>query len=80
MLTTKVDNFPGFPDGIEGPDLMANMRKQAENLGAEIINKSVTKVDFSKTPFEIFVGEEKYLTKAVVIATGAQNVWLGVPG
>ena len=80
MLTTKVDNFPGFPDGIEGPELMANMRKQAENLGAEIINKSVTKVDFSKTPFEIFVGEEKYLTKAVVIATGAQNVWLGVPG
>lgn len=80
MLTTRVDNFPGFPDGIDGPLLMANMRKQAENLGAEIINKSVTKVDFSKTPFEIFVGEEKYLAKSVVIATGAQNVWLGVPG
>ncbi len=80
MLTTKVDNFPGFPDGIDGPELMNNMREQAENLGAEIINKSATKVDFSKTPFEVFVGEEKYLAKAVVIATGAQNVWLGIPG
>ena len=80
MLTTKVDNFPGFPDGIDGPELMNNMRKQAERFGAEIINKSVTKVDFTKTPFEVFVGEEKYLAKAVVIATGAQNVWLGIPG
>ena len=80
MLTTKVDNFPGFPDGIDGPILMSNMRKQAENLGAEIINKSVTKVDFSKTPLEVFVWEEKYLAKTVVIATGAQNVWLQVPG
>ncbi|MDP2860351.1 MAG: thioredoxin-disulfide reductase [bacterium] len=80
MLTTKVDNFPGFPDGIDGPELMNNMRKQAENLGAEIINKSVTKVDFSKTPFEVFAGEDKYLAKTVVVATGAQNVWLGVPG
>ena len=80
MLTTKVDNFPGFPDGIPGPDLMANMRKQAERFGASILNKSVTNVDFTKTPFEIFVGEEKYFAKTVVIATGAQNVWLGVPG
>ncbi len=80
MLTTKVDNFPGFPDGIEGPELMNNMRKQAKRFGSEIINKSVTKVDFAKTPFEVFVGEEKYLAKTVVIATGAQNVWLGVPG
>lgn len=80
MLTTKVDNFPGFPDGIEGPDLMANMRKQAERFGATILNKSVTNVDFTKTPFEIFVKDEKYLTKTVVIATGAQTTWLGVPG
>ncbi len=80
MLTTKVDNFPGFPDGIDGPELMNNMRKQAERFGAEIINKAVTKVDFAKTPFEVFVGEKKYLAKAVVIATGAQNVWLEVPG
>ena len=80
MLTTKVDNFPGFPDGIEGPQLMANMRKQAERFGAGILNKLATNVDFTKTPFEIFAGSEKYLAKTVVIATGAQNVWLGVPG
>lgn len=80
MLTTKVDNFPGFPDGIEGPDLMVNMRKQTERFGASILNKSVTNVDFTKTPFEIFVKDEKYLAKTVVVATGAQTTWLGVPG
>ena len=80
MLTTKIDNFPGFPDGIEGPELMANMRKQAERFGSTILNKSATNVDFTKTPFEIFVGEEKYLAKTVVVATGAQTTWLGVPG
>jgi thioredoxin reductase (NADPH) len=80
MLTTKVDNFPGFPDGIDGPDLMNNMRKQAERFGATVLNKSVSKVDFTKTPFEVFVGQEKYLGKSIVIATGAQNVWLQVPG
>lgn len=80
MLTSKVDNFPGFPDGIDGPELMMKMRKQTERFGAEIINKSVTNVDFTKTPFEIFVGPGKYLAKTVVIATGAQNAWLGVPG
>ena len=80
MLTTRVDNFPGFPEGIDGPVLMANMRKQAERFGAEIINKSATGVNFTKTPLEVFVNEEKYLARTVVIATGAQNVWLGIPG
>ncbi len=80
MLTTKVDNFPGFPDGIGGPDLMVNMRKQAERFGTEILNKTVTNVNFTKTPFEIFVKDEKYLAKTVVVATGAQTIWLGVPG
>lgn len=80
MLTTKVDNFPGYPDGIEGPLLMANMRKQAERFGASILNKSVTNVDFTKSPFKIFVKDEKYLTKCVVVATGAQTTWLGIPG
>ena len=80
MLTAEVDNFPGFPDGIDGPDLMTKMRKQAERFGATILDKSATSVDFTKTPFEIFAGSEKYLAKTVVIATGAQNVWLGVPG
>ncbi len=80
MLTTKVDNFPGFPDGIGGSDLMVNMRKQAERFGTEILNKTVTNVNFTKTPFEIFVKDEKYLAKTVVVATGAQTIWLGVPG
>lgn len=80
MLTTKVDNFPGFPDGIPGPDLMANMRRQAERFGATILNRSVTNVDFTKSPFEILAGSEKYLAKTVVVATGAETTWLGVPG
>jgi len=80
MLTTKVDNFPGFPEGIEGPDLMANMRKQAERFGATILDKTATNVDFTKNPKEIFVKNEKYLAKSVVVATGAQTTWLGIPG
>jgi thioredoxin reductase (NADPH) len=80
MNTTSVDNFPGFPEGIQGPDLMVNMRKQAGRFGTEILEEEVTKVDFSQKPFEIYVGEEKYLGKAVIIATGAETLWLGVPG
>jgi thioredoxin reductase (NADPH) len=80
MNTTSVDNFPGFPGGIQGPDLMMNMRKQAERFGSEVIEKNATKVDFAKKPFEVYVAEEKFLGKAVVIATGAETLWLGVPG
>ncbi len=80
MDTTSVDNFPGFPEGIQGPDLMANMRKQAERFGTEILEKNVTKVNFIQKPFEVYVGEEKYLGKAVILATGAETLWLGVPG
>ena len=78
--TTSVDNFPGFPEGIQGPDLMANMRKQAERFGTEVLEKRVEKVDFAKKPFEVFATGEKYLGKAVIIATGAETLWLGVPG
>lgn len=80
MLTTEVDNFPGFPEGIKGPDLMINMRKQAERFGAEFLEKNVDAVRFNITPFEIVVGGPKYLTRSVIIATGAQIQWLGVPG
>ncbi|QQG47539.1 MAG: thioredoxin-disulfide reductase [Candidatus Woesebacteria bacterium] len=79
MLTTTVDNFPGFPEGIMGPDLMGLMRRQAERFGASFIEKAVTKVDFSKKPFEI-VSENKYLSRSVIIATGAQTLWLNAPG
>ena len=80
MLTTEVDNYPGFPGGIEGPDLMQKMRKQSERFGAEFIEKNVDAVDFSYEYFVLIVGETKYLAKSVIIATGAETKWLGVPG
>ncbi len=80
MLTSLVENFPGFPEGIQGPDLMANMRKQAEHHGAEIIDVNFTKGDFTKQPFTITAGEKEYESKAVIIASGADARWLGVPG
>jgi len=78
--TTEVDNFPGFENGIQGPELMLNMRKQAMRLGVEFIDSDVTSVDFSKEPFSISAGENVYLAKAVILATGALALWLNVPG
>jgi len=80
MLTTLVENFPGFPDGIQGPDLMASMRKQAEKFGAEFVDDDFTAADFSSKPFKISVGDKTYKSKSVIIATGADTKWLGVPG
>ena len=80
MLTTEVENFPGFPDGIQGPDLMANMRKQAERFGAEFIDDDFTSADFSTKPFKVSVGDKIYEAKSVIIATGADTKWLGVKG
>jgi thioredoxin reductase (NADPH) len=80
MLTSEVDNFPGFPDGILGPELMESMKKQTLRFGAEFIQDNVTSVDFSKKPFELFVGENKIQSKSVIIATGAETKWLEVKG
>jgi thioredoxin reductase (NADPH) len=80
MLTTLVENFPGFPDGILGPELMMNMRAQAEKFGTEIIDKDVTKVDFSQRPFKIWVEDELYEAWSVIIATGAKPRFLNVKG
>jgi thioredoxin reductase (NADPH) len=80
MLTTEVENFPGFPEGIQGPDLMANMRKQAERFGAEFIDDDFTAADFSSKPFKISVGDKSYTAKSVILATGADTKWLNVPG
>ena len=80
MLTTAVDNFPGFPEGIQGPDLMEAMRKQAERFGAEFVQSNVESVDLSKTPFEATSAGTKYPAKAIIIATGAATVWLDSPG
>ena len=80
QLTTLVENFPGFPEGVQGPDLMNAMRKQAERFGAEIVEKDFSSGNFSKAPFKITAGEKKYLGKSVIISTGADMRWLGVPG
>ena len=70
-ITTDVENYPGFPKGIMGPELMDLFRKQAQNFGAETFFKNVDKVDLSKKPFEVIVGDETYLSNSIVIATGA---------
>lgn len=80
MLTTLVENFPGFIEGIEGPDLMMNMRKQAERLGVEVLNTDFTQVDFTKPPFKITADGKQYEGKSIIIATGAADIWLNVPG
>jgi thioredoxin reductase (NADPH) len=80
QLTSLVENFPGFPEGIQGPDLMLNMRKQAEHHGAEILERNFTKADFSKRPFTLFASEQELKARSVIITTGADTRWLGVPG
>ena len=80
MITTDVENYPGFPDGIMGPELMDQFRKQAERFNARLQQVDVTEVDFTSTPFRISVGADDYTADAVVVATGASATWLGVPG
>lgn len=80
MLTTLVENFPGFPEGIQGPELMTNMRKQAEHFGAEFVDEEFESADFSKAPFKITVSGKVYAAKSIIIATGADTKWLGVKG
>lgn len=79
MLTTVVDNYPALP-GIQGPDLMQKMRDHAVSFGAEFVEKNVESVDFSKNPFVLTAAGQNYLAKSVIIATGADTRWLGVPG
>ncbi|GAA4130603.1 thioredoxin-disulfide reductase [Actinomadura keratinilytica] len=80
MNTTEVENFPGFPDGILGPDLMDNLRKQAERFGAELVTDDVTEVDLTADPKIVKVGDEVYRAKAVIIATGSGYRKLGLEG
>jgi thioredoxin reductase (NADPH) len=79
MNTTEVENFPGFPDGIQGPDLMDNLRKQAERFGAELVADDVTEVDLTASPKVVKVGDDTYLARAVIIATGSKYRELGLP-
>ena len=79
MITSDVENYPGFPHGIQGPELMQQFREQAERFGSTIIEKDATKVDFSQRPHRIWVGDDEYRADAVIIATGASALWLGLP-
>ena len=78
MLTTDVENYPGFPDGVMGPELMMNFRAQAERFGAEFITAKVTDVDFSSRPFGVWVGEEEHRAEAVIVSTGARSLMLDI--
>ena len=80
MLTTEVENYPGFIEGIQGPELMANMRAQAARFGAEFITEKVSRVDFSNTPRRVWVGDIEYRSRAVIVATGARAKMLGLEG
>jgi thioredoxin reductase (NADPH) len=80
MITTDVENYPGFPDGVMGPDLMEQMRKQAERFGTRIVSSDVTDVDFSHRPFTVSVGQDTYSAQSIIISTGASARWLGVEG
>ncbi|MDE3074409.1 MAG: thioredoxin-disulfide reductase [Chloroflexota bacterium] len=80
MITTEVENYPGFVDGIMGPELMEIFKKQAERFGTEVVPVDVEAVDLHERPFKIEAAGETYLSKTVIIATGAQAKWLGVPG
>ncbi len=78
MLTTDVENFPGFVDGVQGPDLMGRFRAQAARFGAEYLTERVTRVDFSSRPFLVEVGDTAYRARAVIVSTGAQAKMLGL--
>ncbi len=80
MLTSDVENYPGFPDGITGPELMEAFRAQAERFGANIQFVDATKVDFKQRPFKVWAGEEIYEGETVIVATGASARWLNIPG
>ncbi|GIR23450.1 thioredoxin reductase [bacterium] len=77
-ITTDVENYPGFPSGIMGPELMENFREQAKRFGAECYFKHVTKVDFNNRPFKVWVGKDEYSSDAIIIATGASAKMLGL--
>lgn len=80
MLTTDVENYPGFPDGILGPELMDQLRKQAERFGTRLVSADVTKADLTGHPFRIWSGDDEYEAETIIISTGASARWLGIPG
>jgi thioredoxin reductase (NADPH) len=79
MITSDVENYPGFPNGVQGPELMQLFRDQAERFGSTLIDRDVTKVDFSERPFRLWIGADEYQADSVIVATGASALWLGIP-
>ena len=78
MLTTEVENFPGFPHGIMGPELMGNFRAQAERFGARFLTEKVTRVDFSARPFRVWIRDDEYTADSIIVSTGARSLMLGL--
>src|SRR3954453_22862473 len=78
MITSDVENYPGYPEGVMGPAMMADFRRQAEQFGAEYLTDDVTRVDFSERPFRVWVGNDEYQAKTVIVATGATARQLGL--
>lgn len=78
MLTSEVENFPGFPDGIDGPDLMAKMRAQAERFGSTMVDQDVDRVDLSAQPLRVWSARREFQAEAIIVATGASALWLGL--
>jgi thioredoxin reductase (NADPH) len=79
MLTTEVENYPGFPEGITGPEMMERFQKQAERFGTRILQEDATRIDFSKRPFRVESESAAFLADAVIVATGASAKWIGLP-
>jgi len=80
MLTSDIENFPGYPQGIGGPEMMMQLREQAERFGLEVQDRNVESVDLSQRPYKVIVEGEEFLTHAIIISTGAESIWLNAPG
>jgi thioredoxin reductase (NADPH) len=78
MITSDVENYPGYPDGIMGPEMMAEFRRQAERFGTEFVTDDVTRVDFSERPYRVWVEDQEYAARSIIVATGASARWLGI--
>jgi thioredoxin reductase (NADPH) len=79
MITSDVENYPGYPDGVMGPEMMSDFHRQAERFGAEFIRDDVTRVDLTSRPFGVYVGDDEYRAQSIIVATGASARWLDLP-
>ena len=80
MLTSDIENFPGYPQGIGGPEMMMQLREQSERFGLEVRDQNVESVDLSEQPYKVVVEGETFLTRGIIVSTGAESIWLNAPG